>query len=362
MGVDNPKNQTMQHIAIMKKSWGLTEKVISGQKKIESRWYKSKYAPWDKIKPEEIVYFKNSSEPVTIKTEVKQVLQFSNLTPERVQEILNKYGDDDGIEKSDTPKFFELFKNKKYCMLIFLKNPQKIAPFEIDKTGFGAMCAWICVDDINKIKKPQKAIFLDWAGTVTDFADVFYKIYKMIAAEIGDKPQSEKQVQHDFTIPYMKFWHLHFPNLTKKRQDELFQKFANQFPLSMPLPNVRKTITALAKSGWIILVASSDPRERLEKEAKQFKIYNKITEIASELHDKIPAIKKLIRKHNIDIENSVYIGDTIGDIETGKKIGLKTVAISTGMNTAKRLKTAKPDYLIDDIKGLLKITKKICLD
>lgn len=142
----------MQHIAIMKKSWGLTEKILSGQKKIESRWYKSKYAPWDKIKTGEIIYFKDSGSPVTLKAEVEKVLQFSDLTQERVGETLEKYGSDDGIEKRDIPKFFELFKNKKYCMLIFLKNPQKIQPFKIDKTGFGAMAAWICINDVDKIK------------------------------------------------------------------------------------------------------------------------------------------------------------------------------------------------------------------
>lgn len=141
----------MQHLAIMKKSWGLTEKILSGQKKIESRWYKSKYAPWDRIKTGEIVYFKDSGSPVALKAEVEKVLQFADLTPEKVRNILDKYGDVDGIEKRDVPKFFELFKNKKYCMLIFLKNPQKITPFEIDKTGFGAMAAWICVDDIKQI-------------------------------------------------------------------------------------------------------------------------------------------------------------------------------------------------------------------
>jgi hypothetical protein len=40
-------------------------------------------------------------------------------------------------------------------MLIFLKNPQKIESFEIDKRGFrgfGMMSAWITVEDIDKIK------------------------------------------------------------------------------------------------------------------------------------------------------------------------------------------------------------------
>ena len=136
----------------MKKSWGLTQKILSGQKKIESRWYKSKYAPWGKIEKNDVVYFKDSGEPVTIKAEVDKVVSFSGLTPKKVSEILNEYGNDDGIEKTKIKDFFELFKNKNYCLLIFLKNPKKIEPFEIDKTGFGMMSAWLSVENIEKIK------------------------------------------------------------------------------------------------------------------------------------------------------------------------------------------------------------------
>jgi len=143
----------MEHLAIMRKSWGLTQKILSGQKKIESRWYKIKYKPWDGIKAGETVYFKDSGGPVRIKAEISKVIQFADLTPKRVKEILDEYGKDDGIEPEKIPEFFERFKNKKYCMLIFLKNPVEIEPFDIDKTGFGAMSAWITVDNISKIKK-----------------------------------------------------------------------------------------------------------------------------------------------------------------------------------------------------------------
>jgi hypothetical protein len=34
------------------------------------------------------------------------------LNPKKVLEILNKYGDDDGIEKSEVQRFFEMFKDK----------------------------------------------------------------------------------------------------------------------------------------------------------------------------------------------------------------------------------------------------------
>jgi ASC-1-like (ASCH) protein len=142
----------MDHIAIMKKSWGLTDKILDGQKKIESRWYAVKYRPWDGIKKGDTVYFKDSGEPVKIKAGVEKVIQFENLNSKKVAEILEIYGRDDGIEKNKTSEFFKMFKNKKYCILVFLENPIAVKPFEIDKTGFGIMSAWITVDDINQIK------------------------------------------------------------------------------------------------------------------------------------------------------------------------------------------------------------------
>ena len=142
----------MQHIAIMRKSWRLLPKILTGEKKIESRWYNNRYSPWDKIKKGDVVYFKNSGEPITIKAEIDKVIQYENLTRIKVKEILNEYGRKDGLGINDIPKFYKLFKNKKYCILVFLKNPKSIKPFDIVKTGFGMMSAWLCVDNVNRIK------------------------------------------------------------------------------------------------------------------------------------------------------------------------------------------------------------------
>lgn len=142
----------MDHVAIMKKSWGLTNKILTGQKSIESRWYSVKYKPWGSIKKGETIYFKDSGERVRLRAEVGKVMQFANLTSNKVKEILDKYGGNDGLEREKIPEFFRGFENKKYCILIFLKNPREIRPFEIDKAGFGAMSAWITVNSISKIR------------------------------------------------------------------------------------------------------------------------------------------------------------------------------------------------------------------
>lgn len=140
------------HIAIMRKNWGLTPKILVGEKTIESRWYLNRSRPWGKINAGDIVYFKDSGEPVRIVATVEKVIQFENLTPQKVREILGKYADALGVERKDINSYFERFKNKKYCILIFLKNPKEVGPFKIDKSGFGAMSAWITVDNMDKIR------------------------------------------------------------------------------------------------------------------------------------------------------------------------------------------------------------------
>lgn len=142
----------MHHLAIMKKSWRLTRKILTGQKKIESRWYMNKCAPWNTISVGDTVYFKDSGEPVKLAAEVESVMKFEGLTPRKVREILQRYGSDDGISVEDSESFIKRFSNKRYCMLIFLKNPRKVEPFNINKKGYGMMSAWISVDDINKIR------------------------------------------------------------------------------------------------------------------------------------------------------------------------------------------------------------------
>lgn len=143
----------MDHVAIMNKSWGLLPKVLSGEKTIESRWYQHKSVPWQSIESGDTVYFKNSSEPVSARSKVQKIKRYEGLTPDKITELLRKYGKDDGIGISQIPIYYQKFKDKKYCLLIFLEKVEKVKPFNIDKTGFGAMSAWISVPNISTIKK-----------------------------------------------------------------------------------------------------------------------------------------------------------------------------------------------------------------
>ncbi|MBS3056477.1 MAG: ASCH domain-containing protein [Candidatus Aenigmarchaeota archaeon] len=146
----------MHHVAIMRKSWGLIQKILSGEKTVESRWYKSRYPPWNKISSGDTIYFKDSGEPVSVKAKAIKVLQFDKLTSEKTKEIFDKYGKSDlGVGKltNEIPREIkDYMTNKNYCILVFFDSVEKVEPFEIDKSGFGSMAAWICAGDIRKIR------------------------------------------------------------------------------------------------------------------------------------------------------------------------------------------------------------------
>jgi ASC-1-like (ASCH) protein len=127
----------MDHLAILSKEKKLLAKIISGEKTIESRWYKFKKTPYMNIKVDDTVYFKESGEPVTVSSKVSKVLFFNSLDRDKIISILKDYGKDICVPLS----YAEKLEGKNFCTLVFLKDVKMITPFHIDKKGYGLMAA-----------------------------------------------------------------------------------------------------------------------------------------------------------------------------------------------------------------------------
>jgi ASC-1-like (ASCH) protein len=131
---------------------GLLPKILSGEKTVETRWFVNKRRPWGMVKAGDVVYFKDSSKPITAKAKVSTTELFSDLDSKKVRSLLEKYASQDGIPSREIDSYASLFSKKRYCMIVGLSNPSSIKPFNINKVGFGSMSAWICVPNINSIK------------------------------------------------------------------------------------------------------------------------------------------------------------------------------------------------------------------
>jgi ASC-1-like (ASCH) protein len=146
------KKPTMDHIAIMKKEWGLIPKILNGQKTIESRWYKTKIAPWDKIHKGDLIYFKDSGSPVTARAKVTTVAQYTINDNDEALEIMIKNAEADLGTRTIPSSVKDYIMNKNYAIFVSFDSVEPIKPFDINKEGFGMQCAWISVENIESVK------------------------------------------------------------------------------------------------------------------------------------------------------------------------------------------------------------------
>jgi len=65
-------------------------------------------------------------------------------------------------------------------------------------------------------------------------------------------------------------------------------------------------------------------------------------------------ILDLVKKHNIDISKSYFVGDMDNDINAGKNAGLKTILVLTGRGNDFKDKV-KPDYIIKNINSIKEV-------
>jgi len=105
-----------------------------------------------------------------------------------------------------------------------------------------------------------------------------------------------------------------------------------------------------------MVVISSHPKTKLKQELKDYGFQEFFIDINGGVHDKIKTIKQIMKKNRFKAATTAYIGDMIHDIKAGKKAGVTTIAISRGYQTKKELLSQNPDFLINSLKGLKKIS------
>ena len=140
----------MDHVAILKDA--PLEKILSGVKTIESRWLANKSAPWSKVAVGDTLFFKRSGGDVEARARVKDVRQYENVDERLASTIIKTHGTALAIDEHSLGQWHNRAKTR--CCLLFLDGVQRVQPFAIDKTGFGAMAAWLTLPcGIDTIKR-----------------------------------------------------------------------------------------------------------------------------------------------------------------------------------------------------------------
>lgn len=204
-----------------------------------------------------------------------------------------------------------------------------------------------------------KNIIFDRSGTLSNDIGPVVEATNIVFQQLGREPISIEEFRREFSLPYMNFWNKYFPDLTKEKQDKLFVEAIHSVGEPEPFPGMEELLMKLYDKGINMIVYSSHPQTKLDKEMLDNNFTQYFKEVLGSVHNKAECIKEILERNKFKLDETLYIGDMVHDIETSKKAGIKMLAVSWGYDTKEELLAAKPDYLVDNLVELNEVLFKL---
>ncbi len=205
----------------------------------------------------------------------------------------------------------------------------------------------------------MKNIIFDWSGVVRDTVTNQMWIVNHIFKKYGVSEISTKEFRENWTQPPALFYQKYLPEgYDEAERSTLFQQLQlnKDCPEAVAFPEVVKIIQRCKENGYFLAVVSSDFPETLLPEVQAYGLENTFSEVVTNANDKLKPVQRIIKEHNLNVEETFFVGDSNHEIDVSKATGIKSVAVTWGFTSEKKLSIHSPDYIAHDateLEGIL---------
>lgn len=194
-------------------------------------------------------------------------------------------------------------------------------------------------------------LFFDLDGTLLDSRERLYQLFQNLV--------------HESDLSFTQYWELKRNKVNHKMilseqygySDEMIVAFEKNWmnkielkewlDLDKPFTRVTETLNSLQTDFKLYIVTARQSEEKTIAQIHKLGWQNLFNGL---LVTKQKQNKYELIQNSVDISFSDYIiGDTGNDILTGKKLGIKTIAVLSGFMNRERLFEYNPDFIIKDI-------------
>ena len=133
-----------------------------------------------------------------------------------------------------------------------------------------------------------------------------------------------------------------------------------------PWPWTASVLTSLMEHHALVVVTARAQRGALVDQLKKLDLLQYFQEILSTPaghnvgQQKAALIRDYLGRLQLPGGDHWMIGDTEADIDAGKRLGLMTVAVLSGIRDEKHLRAAAPDHILNDIRELSFVLEMNC--
>lgn len=205
-----------------------------------------------------------------------------------------------------------------------------------------------------------RAAIFDLDGTLIDSYQAIYLGFHHAYTQMGLTPMSYEQVKrvvglgldHTFRellgeerVPRAIF-------LFRKKYEEVFRENTRL------LPEAREVLETLHGRGIRLAVATNKLGRFSREIFEHFGMENLFTMIVGDgdvpQNKPDPEMLQLaMEKMGVEKERTIFVGDSVIDIQTGKNAGVRVFAVPTGNTDRRDLENARPAVMLDRLSDLL---------
>lgn len=218
-----------------------------------------------------------------------------------------------------------------------------------------------------------KLVAFDWNGTlIADTWPILEGVNKVLKT-FGKKPVSHKEFLEHFDVPVSIAYKNHGLDIDSienghEKVSQIFHPYyENRVANIRTRSNAKKVLIYLKKMGIKIIIFSNHTQYGVEKQLKRLKLTAYLEAVLAnpERHHALikrakgERLKDYLSAKKLLPDEVLIVGDTIEEIQIAKSLGSMVCSITHGNCSTRRLKAAKPDYLISDLGQVINIVRNI---
>lgn len=206
---------------------------------------------------------------------------------------------------------------------------------------------------------PMAAIIFDFDGTI---ADSFDFIANFLAEEAGQSlSQTQLQALRGRSMAAigrqlgLSWWRLLRSFFRGRRH---MAAVINQIE---PFEGITEVIKKLHAEGHELFVLSSNKVGNVREFLHHHQLHTYFLEVygGAGLFSKAPALRKLLKEHQLERADSIYIGDELRDVQAAQSIDLLVIAVTWGFARSSALKALQPTAVANEPADLVRILEEL---
>ena len=203
-------------------------------------------------------------------------------------------------------------------------------------------------------------LIFDFDGTIIDSRDFIIQLYNEIAERENYKKIDKLDIIKLSSLSIAERCKtLHIPMYKiPSIALEVGKRYKRDLPALRIKDRVAELLYNLKKEGFRLGILSSNEKSNIMEFLKvnDIDIFESVFS-EKNIFGKHHAINKFIKKLNLELKNTIYIGDEVRDIISCKKVSIKVIAVTWGYDSHSFLLENKPDFIANNPEEIVSIVK-----